>query len=306
MKNITINHQNISWLSFFRVGIAAICFFNFLTLQSDFALLYYKDAYSVPEISRLISPTIIPTFYDIHLYLNHYVSFDYNALLMVFRIVYPLSLLSLLIGFHSRISAIVALLLFVVFINSYNCLYYGFDVFVNISLFYCVIFPVGRYNAINKNKKNISDLDERKYLYLLRTHICLVYFFSGFDKLLGFNWRNGESLWKALHSLSSQEWVNLDFLANTPFFLIGGWLTIILEMLYPIFINFKTTRKVWLFGIVGMHFSIAVLMNLYFFSAIMIILNLTAYYIPYGKVQENHHDLASNDKFVAAAMSEAM
>ena len=127
MKNGSNDNQNLSWLSFFRVGISAICFFNFLSLQADFALLYYKDAYSVPEISRLMAPTVIPTFYDIHLFLSRFVSLDYNTLLIVFRVIYPVALLSLLVGFYSRISAFISLILFVVFINSYNCLYYGFD-----------------------------------------------------------------------------------------------------------------------------------------------------------------------------------
>ena len=288
MESINVNQPNLSWLSFFRVGISAVCLFNFITLQPDFDLLFYKEAYSVPEISRLIALNIIPTFYDIHLWLTHYITIDYNTLLLVFRFIYPLSLLLLLIGFHSRISAIVSLLLFVLFINSYYGLYYGFDVFANFSLFYCVIFPVGRYNAITKNKKPLENLDDSKYLYLLRAHICVAYFFSGFEKLLGFNWRNGESLWKALHSMSSTELINLDFLANTPFFLIGGWMTIILEMLYPIFINYKLTRKIWLMGIIGLHLSIAILMNLYFFAAIMIILNLSAYHFPYNKNSESY------------------
>ncbi len=270
--------QKLSWLSFFRVGIAGLCFFNFMAVQLDFDMLYYENSYSVPEISRFLSPHLLPTFYDIDLFLNKYFIFEYNTIINVFRIIYPAALILLLIGFKSRISAICSLLLFVLFENSYDSLYYGFDVFANFSLFYCVIFPVGKYNAITTEYKADKSNDDQKFLYLLRTHLSVAYFFSGFEKLLGFNWRNGESIWKAIHSFKSSEFINLDFLADTLVFLLMGWLTIILEMFYPLMTNLSYTSKIWLWGIIGLHLSIAVLMNLYFFSAIMIVLNLTAYY----------------------------
>ena len=279
----SIDQNKLSWLSFFRVGIAAVCLFNFLSLQLDFKLLFYKEAYSVPEISHLLSNTVIPSFYDISTWMNRYTNIDYNTILLVFRIIYPLSLVALLIGFYSRVTAILSLILFSIFVNSYNNLCYGFDTYANFSLFYCVIFPVGRFNAVSRRNTPVPTSNTNQYLYLLRAHIGVAYFFSGFEKLLGFNWRNGESIWKALHSINYTENINLDFLANTPFFTIIGWLTIILEMFYPVFMNIKQTRKIWLIGIIGLHVSIAVLMGLHFFSAILIIINLTCYYIPYLK-----------------------
>ncbi len=274
-------NKKIHWLSFFRVSIAAICLFNFLSLQPDFDLLFGTQAYAPADISYLLSnKSYIPSLVKINEALNTVLQIKYDSFLVAFRIAYTLSLISLLIGFYSRLSAIISLALFVVFINSYGFYSYGFDCFANISLFYCFIFPVGNYNAI-KPSKNIEQ-NTKKYLRILQIHISIAYFFSGFEKILGFNWHNGESLWKALHNINYASGINLDFLAGTPFFLIMGWATIVLEMLYPIFMNIRQTRKVWLFGIIGLHLSIAVLMGLTFFSAIMIILNIAAYYIPYS------------------------
>lgn len=270
----------IHWLSFFRVTISAICLFNFLSLQADFDLLFGSKAYAPPDMTWLLSnKSYIPSLLKIHEIIYPVLHISYDDYLTIFRILYITSLISLLVGFYSRLSAVLSLVLFVVFVNSYAYYTYGFDCFANISLFYCCIFPVGNYDALKPSKK--IEQNTKKYLTVLQTHICIAYFFTGFEKILGVNWHNGESLWKALHNINYSSSINLDFLANTPFFVIVGWLTIILEMLYPIFINIEKTRKIWLIGIIGLHLSIAVLMGLTFFSAIMILLNITAYYIPF-------------------------
>ena len=69
---------------------------------------------------------------------------------------------------------------------------------------------------------------------------------------------------------------NLSFLGNYPnFLIILGWTIVLLELMYPIFIWQKKTRNYWIFLIILLHVSIAYILNLYFFSAIMIIWNIT-------------------------------
>jgi hypothetical protein len=273
--------SKIHWLSFFRVSVAGLCLFNFLSLQADFNLLYSNEAYAPVSISYLLNKSnIIPSLIKIQSIFSDVMPIEYNTLLLIFRIVFIISLILLLLGFYSRITAFTSLLLFLIFHSTYDYYRYGFDCFINIALFYCFIFPVGNYNALTLSKKLIKNTG--KYLKILQVHISIAYFFCGFEKILGINWRNGESFWKAIHDVNYTSIIDLNFLANTPFFLILGWATIILEMLYPIFMNIKKTRKIWLFGIIILHLSIALLMGLYFFAAIMIALNITAYYIPYS------------------------
>ena len=163
---------------------------------------------------------------------------------------------------------------------------YGVDYFTTISLFYCCIFPVGKIfsidNIIFKPKKPI---DHKIYLTLLKAHLSIAYFFSGFEKLLGTSWRNGEAVWKSIHSHNYYSLFNLNFLADTPFFYICGWATIIIEMFYPVFMNLPKFRSYWLIGVIGMHLFIAFFMGLFFFSALMIILSVTAFYMPYYKFE---------------------
>ena len=58
------------------------------------------------------------------------------------------------------------------------------------------------------------------------------------EKLSGFNWRNGESVWKALHLPNFTNDFNVDvtWLGAYPWvFVILGWSTIIIELFYPLF-----------------------------------------------------------------------
>lgn len=116
---------------------------------------------------------------------------------------------------------------------------------------------------------------------MFQLHLTLVYFFSGFDKVLGFNWRNGESIWKAINLPSANQDFNFDFsfLTEYPILLVAiGWLTIVVEMFYPVFIWISKFREFWLFLTISMHLGIALVLNLYFFSTLMIIWNITNFY----------------------------
>jgi predicted DCC family thiol-disulfide oxidoreductase YuxK len=154
------------------------------------------------------------------------------------------------------------------------------------ALFYCIIFPVGNKGSLSnflfkKDNRKTDVVYANICLTVLQVHMCIIYFFSGFDKILGFNWWNGESIWKALHLSYSPRLINVDFLSGTPIFAIVGWGTIVLEMLYPVFMNIKRTRNIWLILVISLHVSIAIFLGLFFFSAFMIILSISAYYIPF-------------------------
>lgn len=153
------------------------------------------------------------------------------------------------------------------------------------SLFYIFIFPSSSYYSIQnflfpKISKNWQSITLCKRL--IQIHLCIAYFFSGLDKILGFNWWNGEAVWKAMHLPNFNRFIVLsDYIISPIFYIFIGWGTIITELLYPIFINLNTTRKLWLILTIGMHLGIIISFNLFFFSAIMITWNLTAYYFNY-------------------------
>ena len=112
--------NKINWLSFFRVGIASLCLFNFLSLQFDFDSLFGSTAYAPSDISYLLSDSYIPSFHKIYIFLSKYANLEFDSLLLIFRIAYPVALVALLIGLFSRLAALLSLILLVIFTNSYK------------------------------------------------------------------------------------------------------------------------------------------------------------------------------------------
>ncbi|RFM33124.1 hypothetical protein [Chitinophaga silvisoli] len=266
------------WLFFFRVNMAGFALLHFLAIQPDFDMLYSYKGYIYPDIMDTATDHFSPTLIS----LQHYVGMPYETLLMICRIAYPLALVSLLLGCCTRLSAILSLFLQLLMLKSIHLYEYGVDGYTTIALFYCCIFPVGYiYSIDNRLRRFIIAPEYGPWLLLLRAHLCIAYFFSGFDKVIGVSWRNGEALWKTLHSHNYYSLFSMDFLVHTPFFLVAGWGTILLEMGYCIGMNIPKVRMWWLGGIVCLHLFIALFMGLFFFSAMMILLNLCAYYTPY-------------------------
>jgi len=284
--NINYANANPIWLAFLRCGICFISLVHFISIQPDFDTLFSQHAIVPPDMLHVLNIfryQFFPSVYDVHIFLHQFMPVSFEQVLLTIRIFYPLSLLLLMTGLFSRVSAILSLLLQLTLLSSIDAYNYGVDVFTTIALFYCVVFPVGKVYSLQNyiTKKRPLLTNHVKYLHVLQAHFCIAYFFSGFEKLLGDNWRNGESIWKMMHGYDTTNIINFDFLYNTPFFLIIGWGTIMLEMFYPLFINIKKTRKAWLTATIIFHVSIALFMGLYFFSAVMIILNLTCYYAPF-------------------------
>lgn len=292
-----INHA--AWLFFFRVNVAGIALLHFLAIQPDFADLYSYSGYIYPDIMDLSTDQVSFTLVRLQEWLaQHHAGISYESLLWICRIAYPVSLAGLLLGLLTRLNAIIALLLQLLLIKSIHLYEYGVDGYTTFALFYCCLFPVGRaYSLDNRWRRQAGVPEAGAFLFLLKAHLSIAYFFSGFDKVIGPTWRNGEALWKALHSHNYYSLFSLDFLANTPFFVVSGWLTVLLEMGYIIGMNNRYTRRYWLAGIVALHLFIAMFMGLFFFSALLIVLNLSAYLAPYVRQEKLQPENQGNTRW---------
>ncbi len=280
-------HTN-DWLGFLRISVAVFALLHFLSIQADFDLLYSYDGLVQPDILDAMQGGTVPTMVDLQAFLVKAIpGITYNGVLQFFRFFYMIALSCLALGLFTRLSAFFSLLTQLMLMNSIHFFEYGADSFTTILLFYCLAFPVGRVmsldNRLFKSAKQLHEGTAIVCLRLLQLHLCIVYFIGGFDKVVGENWRNGEAFWKAVTSHNMLQLIDLSILKNTPFFLIGGWLTVLVEMLYPIMIHIPKTRKLWLCLTIGMHLGIIVFLGLSFFATLMILFNLAAFYVPYTK-----------------------
>ena len=277
--NTNVTH---TFLVFFRIGVSILVLINFISFYSDIPYLYGNKAFLPNEVANIFVNDLQITNYKI----LQVTGIEYDHFWVLFTLFFVLFALMLCFGLFTQVAALVLLLLHGSLFKTTPFFAYGGDYYVRICLFMLCVLPSNVQFALDSRLfKSTMDkvkqaVDFGKLRLLLRIFVGVSYFFSGFDKLLGFNWRNGEAIWKTL----TLPYANLDFniavtwLVDYQWLLtIMGWSVIILETFYFL-INIKKLQKFWLCSIIAMHLGIALVLNLYFFSAIMIILNLTAYY----------------------------
>jgi len=259
------------WISFFRISVGIFVLLHFISVFPDFNALYSNGGIIPNDIIDVFTPDFLITLPKIIIAFQN-IGIDENTSIISFQLLYLMLSVFLIIGFFPRISAFFLLILQIALSKS-NCYYaYGADFFVSMSLFYLVLIPSNFEYSI----KTIKALNITPFKRLFQIHVSIAYFFSGFDKILGYNWWNGESIWKAINLPFATSNFDFSLLAHYPITLVLiGWLTILIEMLYPVFIWMESTRKYWIVLTISLHIGIAFVLNLYFFSTIMIIWNLT-------------------------------
>lgn len=275
--------QNPEFLIFFRISVGIILLIQLIALGSDFNNLYGIDKTLPTDIQTYNLTNSIVYYDDIVYFFSRILNISIYSSEALYYSIFLILCIFIIIGFFSRFSAFLLLFLQIGLIKSSYFYTYGVDFFCSMSLFYLVLFPSDDYYSLRKKIfKNFNTTSNiTTFKRLMQIHLCWAYGVSGIEKISGYNWRNGESVWKALHLPSFEtpfiEYIN--YLGQFPWiFVITGWIIIIIELLYPVFINIKKTREIWLYLTILMHFFIALFLNLYFFSVIMIIWNLTNFY----------------------------
>lgn len=293
MKNLNILYTNIEnfffkqdkqteFLSFFRVAVGTVILLQFTAVLPDFDKLFSSSSIIPQDIMSVFTPDWLITFSKIVSFLQTF-GIEESTTIAITKVSFITLCVFIIIGFYSRTAALLLLILQIALLKGSSFFAYGADFFTSMSLFYLILFPADQHfsmrNFIFGRKPGDSNFTPIKRLFQI--HISMAYFFSGLDKALGFNWWNGESIWKAIHLPYSNRDLNIDFSWLTEHSYIVsfiGWSTIIIEMCHPFFIWYKPTQKTWLYLTVSMHIGIALVLNLYYFSAIMIVWNITNFY----------------------------
>lgn len=268
-------------LAILRIGVAIAVICKIFAEFNDLDMLFSQQGIiqgilSKPmAVSYAISLPLVTDFFHVqneHLFLG--------SLYVVFGI----AACALLVGYKSRISAFICLIIHMMVFNGYNLLAFGFDGFLLSLLFYTFVFPVGKVYAmdvLNAKHNPIEPENLKLYILVLQVHLCIVYLTAGLSKS-GQEWMDGTAIWKAIN----QPQFYTDF---TPFFrkLLSfsgvsaalSWGTLFVEVMFPalIFIKYKSINKWLLISAVLMHVFIGAVMGLQLFAWIMIIFDLSAF-----------------------------
>lgn len=269
-----------SALVVFRIGTGIILLLQLLQLLPDLRSFIGETGLIRPDISSIEIPRYILTSSKLTEWISIHCHSSLTTALNLLAVAYSVSIVCIIVGLFTRISTLVCLLLHVAFVYSGHFFSYGVDYFLNIFLFYLLLFPVNAEFSADKYLFRLKPVNNTPYIRLLQLHLCIVYLISGVAKAFGINWWNGVSIWKAINRPDIVSY-DTQFLAGySSIFTVIGILTILIEALYIILINIKQTRRLWLAMTCLFHLSIAIVLHLPIFAAVMILFNIVAFYLP--------------------------
>jgi hypothetical protein len=266
-------------LGILRIGTALVTITLMLCIYPDLMNIFGAKSYFNHEIIFAFKPTYQPRLEWLTEPLQQYGGMnEVSAVKLCFGL-YMSFLVFLLLGIATRYTAFGALIFCNMFTGSGEPFIYGADYFIMAGLFYCFVFPTGNgitYATIFNSKATKKALFI--FTFMLQVHLSMVYMFNGIAKSFGDTWWTGEAIWRATMLLDTRSF-DLGFMANHVWvFKYSSWLVLSTELLYPLLICFRQTRLITVFVIMGMHLFIGIFMHLYFFAAIMIVLNLAAFW----------------------------
>ena len=168
--------------------------------------------------------------------------------------VYFAGLIGLLLGWRTRLAALMVWFVHTALLTSGDLSMYGADRFAQIGLFYCVWFPVGHALSLDQSAgraPGTPSFEAWLGLRILQLHVCIIYTASGIEKALGEQWWNGEAIWRALTGMHRGP-IDFSVLATAPWLAQGlCWATLVLEAGVIGMVWHPKLRKVWLVSIVG-------------------------------------------------------
>jgi hypothetical protein len=268
-------------LAVLRIGLAALLLLQAFALSADLLELYGDRGLVQWSVLEGATPQGVPRIRWVAEALAPLGVREAEAVRAVF-LLYLAGLAGLLVGWHTRLAGALAWLTHLAMNESGNAGLSGMDQFAHIALFYCVWMPVGDALSADQLAGRVTGAPTpaaRVALRVLQMHLCVVYFASGIEKASGEQWWNGEAIWRAV---MRPDLGQLDFawLAEVPWVArLACWATLVVEVGYAFLVWPRSTRRPWVLATVGLHLGIAVALGLLAFSAIMIVLNVSAFLV---------------------------
>ena len=203
-------------------------------------------------------------------------SIEYKYAFIIPFYLYIVSLIMILLNYWKILFAIIVIFLHTVFLNSAYLLSYGADFMIAFLLYINLFFCIEDQIKVKSYKGIIFSFAVR----LMQIQLCIIYFFGGFGKALGFDWLDGNAIWLCINHYLDEKVIN-SFFAHIPKFIyqLASLHVTILELLFPIFVFLsKNIRKWTIINIIIMHIVIALVIKIYTFSIAMLLFNIIAFY----------------------------
>jgi len=234
----------------FRSLVGVTLFGFHLALSFDLPL-FYSDAGLLP---LSVLKEVVPA----HAGPSLLFWFQGAAFLWACHVTFLASTLLLALGFAPRAAAIVAFVLHLSFLHRDPAAAYGADRIANFFLLYLCL--------MGSRTPSLQSVGYR----LCQLQVCIVYGYSGLEKLKGAHWWRGEAIWDVLANAQLARY-DFSFVAAVPLLIVGAtYLTLLFEIYFPALVWVPRLRYPLLALGVALHLGMALALDIAFFAALMI------------------------------------
>ncbi len=169
------------------------------------------------------------------------------------------SLASLALGLFPGLASISAFVLHVSFIHRNMASGYGID---SIATFFLLNLVIGG-GLPGSTRESLG-------LRLSQLQVCIIYFYSGMEKIRGAQWWKGEAVWDVMANAQLARW-DFSWISGVPLLVaVVTWSTLLWEVYFPALIWVRKLRYPMLvFGVV-LHLGIGTAMSIPYFGSLMI------------------------------------
>lgn len=265
--------------AFLRLALAALALLQLVALWPHLLSLYGNFGFVQWTLVEEGNNVWVPSIGKVALVLGGWGVPSTTTVHLLFGL-YGASLIGLLVGYRTRLFAVLAWITHSVTLNSGFFSLYGVDTMMHILFFYLVFSPAGARWSLDAHLGRTSPAPSagaRIAQRLVQLHLCIIYLNTGLAKARGDQWWNGEAIWRAVmqpqFNVFDFSWLT----AHPEFTAVVGWSVVLLELGYAALIWIPATRRLTLASILLMHVGIAITLQLWLFSAVMIAFNVAAF-----------------------------
>lgn len=261
-------------LAIIRICAGAMLFYTHLVWGKNLMAFLGPNAWVTAETARNIAAGSYQ--FSIFFYIES------PTLLWIIHIASLVIFAMLTVGLFTRVSSVLAFIMAVQYCHRLHGTLFGLDQMNTMLALYLMVGPCGAVFSVDRwiarlrsgswppVKKSVTA---NVALRLLQVHLCVIYFFSGVNKMKGELWWDGNAVWGAISNYEYQSF-DLTWLAKFPF-LVGlfSHATLFWETTYPALVWSRKTRPLVLAMAVAVHAGIAMFMGMITFGVIMIVAN---------------------------------
>ncbi|MEY4835053.1 MAG: hypothetical protein RI980_1168 [Bacteroidota bacterium] len=267
------DNYDIDYSKLFSNIITGFALLNIISVLPDIFILYSKNGISTDYINNLLITDEKLSINNLTSFLSNY-NIPYHFAFISIFMIYVISLIMVLFDYFRFLCSIIIVFLHGIIINTSPLTTYGVDFMISFLLYINVFWSIKNYIS-NDYYKLIFPFTIR----LMQIQLCIIYFFGGIGKLLGFDWFDGNSIWLSMNLYMNDELLDViaPYIPNVIYKLIALHI-LFSELFFPLLVYYSKTKKWIIYNIIILHLGISFVIGLHTFSFCMIIFNIIAFY----------------------------